>query len=471
MRRPRRSEDFKEFSYVQKFSSSEIRFLKFSGNREVALIFPSTYRVAASSLAWSWVQQLLVQNDVAVERFFYEKWFKKFYSIETQTPLDEFRILMFSFQFELDFFNIIDTLLKLGIPPLWYNRNENHPTIIIGGPVTLFNPDIVKPIADIIYVGDLENNVSQFSEGIKILLRNKKEGIKHLSKFPYILSHVNEKNTLQPKKEILNFDIQKKVPISHFITPYSEFPNKVLIEIGRGCIRRCAFCVTGYTKKPVKFVKPEFLEELIKKYKYPIGIISATITDYPWIDKLLNILEKYKVTFSVSSMRADKVNIKLLELLKKGGQNSFTIAPEGISEKLRQVMLKDLQESEILNALELGRQIGFKNVKAYYIIGLQEETPEDFLELKSFIKKVKKLGYKKITLSVNPLIPKKCTPFSERKLIDRKSYTRKIKWLKENLKAVKIISESYKSAELQYTLNNFNEKEAENFVENYIRTK
>ncbi|MBO8160971.1 MAG: radical SAM protein [Thermosipho sp. (in: Bacteria)] len=461
MRRPRRTEDFREYSYIKKFSEAEKRFTNFNGNQEVALIFPNTYKVASASLAWSWVQQLLWGQGIAVERFFYEKWFKKFYSIESFTPLDQFKILLFSFHFELDFENIIDILIKLGIPPLSEDRNENHPVVIIGGPITFFNYEIARPIADLVYIGDLEYNVEEFSHGLRLMLKEKNEGIRYLERFDNILS-VKKGNF--KRLSVKNYDISKKLPVAHFITPFSEFKNKRLIEIGRGCIRRCSFCVMGYTKKPVKFVPPDVIEVYLKNEKNSVGIISATITDYPWLDELLDILEKYEIKFSVSSMRADGITDRLLKLLKRSEQKVFTIAPEGISQKIRNLILKDISEEDLMNSLELGRINDFRNVKLYYIVGFEEEDESDYTELKEFIAKVKKLGYREITLSINPLIPKKATPFYNRRFITEREYNKIIKWMRTNLKGVKLHFESYKFAKKQYTYNVLKENDIENLI-------
>ena len=215
----------------------------------------------------------------------------------------------------------------------------------------------------------------------------------------------------------------------------------------------------GHTKKPVKFVRPEVIEEFLKQENYPIGIISATITDYPWLDELLDMLEYYKIKFSVSSMRADGITRRILKLLKQSDQNTYTIAPEGISQKIRNIMLKDLTEEELLNALELGRLENFTNVKLYYIVGFEEEESEDFEELKNFISKIKKMGYRSISLSINPLIPKRKTPFYGRNFINEKKYTKIRKWMYENLKGVKLHFESYKLSKKQYIYNIMTEED------------
>lgn len=461
MRRPRSTKDFREFSYIKKFSDSEKRFLDIKGNQEVALIFPNNYKVASASLAWSWVQQLFWEQKLPVERFFYEKWFTKFYSIESFTPLDQFRVLMFSFHFELDLENIVDILQKLGIPPLEEKRGNEHPTIIIGGPITFFNLELVKPIADIIIVGDLEYNIEAVSDGIRILINDKEKGLEY---FENLENVITSRKKSEAKLNFKNFDISQKFPVSHFITPYSEFKNKRLIEIGRGCIRRCSFCVMGHTKKPVKFVFPSIIEDFLKEEKNPIGIISATITDYPWLSELLEILEKYNINFSVSSMRADGINDRLLKLLKKSGQNTFTIAPEGVSQRIRNFINKDITEEDLFNALELGRKNNFKNVKFYYIVGFEKEDWNDYEELKNFIINVKKMGYSNISLSVNPLIPKKGTPFYGKSLIDERQYNSIIKWMRTNIEKAKFHFESYKYSKKQYLYNILSEEEIKKMI-------
>ncbi|MBT1248450.1 MULTISPECIES: radical SAM protein [unclassified Thermosipho (in: thermotogales)] len=450
MRKPRKKDDFLEYSHVKKFSDSEKRFKEFMGNQGVALVFPNNYAVAASSLSWSWVQQLFWESGIYPERYFYEKWFRKFYSVESFKPLDENRILLFSLHFELDFENILDILKKLGIPLLANERDEDSPVIVIGGAITFFNEELIKPIADVIIVGDLEDKVKEVSEGIRILLKSRKEGLEYFERLKW-------------EDKVTNFDIGKKLPVSHFVTRFSEFGEKKLLEIGRGCIRRCNFCVMGYNKKPVKFVHPNVIEEFLKNETYPIGIISATITDYPWLDELLDILEEYNIKFSVSSMRADGISERLLRLLKDSGQKSFTIAPEGVSQRIRNLMLKDIDEDDLLFALDVGRKVSFNSIKMYYIVGVGEEL-FDFVELKSFLEKVKKMGYKSITLSVNPLIPKKKTPFYGREFISNGEYNKIRKWMKESLKGIRINFESYKLSKKQYEFNVMSEKEIVDYI-------
>ncbi|WP_241498712.1 B12-binding domain-containing radical SAM protein [Fervidobacterium thailandense] len=401
-----------------------------------------------------------------MERFFYEPWFKKFYSMESQRPIDEFPIWMFTFQFENDLLNIANLLIRKKIPLRASDREEFHPIIFIGGPVTLFNPRIVSEIADVVYVGDFECAVSRVAAVIKEFQRiGRTNVIEELAKLDQVLSKVAGKESFKSCISPL-----EDVPVAHYTTPYSVFKNKLLIEVGRGCIRRCAFCVTGYTKKPVKFANVNRVREVLLKHRdREFGLISATITDYPYLDELLETIESEGIKFSVSSLRVDGVTERLLKLLKETEHYSFTIAPEGISQKMRDVMLKDLNTAEILSGLKLARDVGFYNVKMYFIIGLEEETEDDYRELFDLLSETLRMGYRRITLSVNPLVPKPCTPFYERSMISKKEYEERLKYIKKNVpKDVLLEAESYKECYLQYQISKLKDEETLEFLKEHL---
>ncbi|MGC8955424.1 MAG: B12-binding domain-containing radical SAM protein [Fervidobacterium sp.] len=465
MRRPKDEESFKEYSYVQKMRATEKILENISGNLpKVALIFPNGYEIASSSLAWSWVQQLLCKKGIGVERFFYEPWFKRFYSLESQKPLDEFPIWMFTLQFENDLLNIADILVKRGIPLNSADRFDYHPLIIIGGPVTLFNYKVVEDLADFVFVGDLECSVEEFSNALDTFSESRS-----------IDEFLKVKRVYSKKFGKINFEKcfgkLTPVPYSHYITSRSTFKNKLLVEVGRGCIWRCAFCVTGYTKKPVKFANLNDVLELMERYKeLEFGLISASITDYPYLNELLEFVERNNIRFSVSSMRIDKVSYKLLDLLKRTDHQSFTVAPEGISQKMRDIMIKDLTADKIIHGLRIGREVGFESVKLYYIIGLEEESDDDYKEFFGFIKDIQKMGYKNITLSINPLVPKPMTPFEKRSIISKKDYEERMVFIRKNLhKNVKINFESYKESLVQYELSSLKGIETIEYIINHIK--
>ena len=463
MRKPRRPEDYREYSIVERFRKREKDFRDHKGN-DVALVFPSEYRVAVSSLAFSWVRDLFGMGGLGVERFFFHESFKKFYSLESHRPIDEFRTIAFSYQFETDLPNIFEILKRRGIPIRWMDRKEEHPLILIGGPVTYFNPSSVLPVADLVYSGDLEENYVEISE---ILKGDSKELIlKEASHLDYLYVP-----PLSKRGKLVKFrNLDSLPPVGSVVSPDGEFGGKLLIEIGRGCIRRCSFCMIGHLQKPARFVRVETLREILNEIPpdIPLGIISATVTDYPWLDELLDLLEGR--SFSVSSMRADGVTPRLLKMLSKS-QRSFTIAPEGGTQRIRDVLMKDITDEDIERALILGKEAGFKEVKMYFIYGIEEESEEDLLGIRKVVETAMRIGYESVKVSLNPLIPKPGTPFHGRKMEDVETLEEKKKLINESLKMkrVKVKFESIKESVLQYVIANADGETVDFLIEVFER--
>ena len=459
MRRPRRPEDYREYSIVERLRKREKDFKGYKGN-DIAFIFPSEYRVAVSSLAFSWVRDLFGMGGLGVERFFFHESFKKFYSLESRRPLDEFRIIAFSYQFETDLPNLLEILRRRSIPLRWKERGDEHPLILIGGPVTYFNPSSVFPIADLVYSGDLEENYIELSEILKV--DSKESILGEASRLDYLyIPPLGKRGKLV---KFRNLDLLP--PVGSILSPDGEFKGKLLIEIGRGCIRRCSFCMIGHLQKPARFVRIETLRRILKGVpsEIPLGLISATITDYPWLDELLDLLEGR--SFSVSSMRADGITPRLLEMLSRN-QRSFTVAPEGGTQKIRDVLMKDITDEDLERALMIGKKAGFKEVKMYFIYGLEEESEEDLLGIREIVKTALRIGYESVKVSLNPLIPKPGTPFQGRKMEDVETLEEKKKLIGESLKMkrVKVKFESVKESVFQYVIANADEKTADLLID------
>ncbi len=464
MRRPRRPEDFRDYSVVENFSKREKDYNPSRGD-DLALFFPSNYRVAASSLSFSWVRDLFSLYGVGVERFFYGESFRRFYSLESLRPIDEFRVIAFSYNFELDLLNIMDILKKLQIPLKWKERDEHHPLILVGGAMTYFNPSSVYPIADIIYRGDLETGIKDISDAV--LLKVKREILDAMRMIPFV-----EIPRFEKRGKVAKFsDLNSLPPVGSVITPDGEFRNSFLIEIGRGCIRRCAFCMIGHLQKPARFLRTSVLDSVVKNIprSVKIGLISATVTDYPWMDELLDLLEGR--SFSVSSMRMDGLNLRLMRMLRESGQRSFTVAPEGGSQRVRDILKKDINEEHIERALILGRKAGFDSVKMYFIYGVSRESERDLAGISDITRVALKMGYRNVKLSLNPLIPKPGTPLVNDRMEDVKVLESKKKFLQGTLKirGVKAHFESLKGSVVQYEIANATSEIAEEYVEIFNR--
>ncbi len=463
MRKPRRSEDLKEFKIIENKKRSEKTFRSLhimEKDLKVALIFPSSYETAISNLGFHKVFELLNSLDgIQCERFFFDKGFSRFYSLDTFRPLDEFHIWAFSVSFEMDFKNVITLLKKKGIPLQSQNRTNHHPFILLGGAVTYFNPNALWRYTDIIFHGDAEGK-------LQFLMLNLREGFKGKKDRTTILEELRiiENLSIPPlnvdsKATSKSFEMIDKPAVSIFTSRKSVFPDKVLLEIGRGCIRSCAFCVAGHTRSPARFVKIDVirtvLDEIKEKGFTDCGLISATFTDHPFKENILDLLEERNMKFSVSSLRLDSLSEKLIEGIIRSGQREITIAPEGGSQKIRDVMKKQISNEDIERSLRMIAKKGLKKLKMYFIYGLREEEESDFTAIGKISDLAHSFGVTDIKISFNPLIPKPGTPFAQRKIEDIKILKEKKHAIEKILgKTVEIKFESIRNSIEQYQIAN-----------------
>ncbi|HPN28658.1 MAG TPA: radical SAM protein [Thermotogota bacterium] len=466
MRKPRNSADFAEFSTVKAFSEEETQYDRHKGygDVDVALIFPSDYDQTVGNLGYHKVFQILnTVEGVNCERFYYDPSFTKFYSLDSFRPIDEFSIWAFSIHFELDIFNIVEMLRKKGIPLRSVERRGEHPFILTCGSLTYFNACPLWELADIILYGDAEDPLPTLVKTIVPAVvkgKRRQEVLETLSEMETVALPPLEKEhrTLSVFSSLSRFPSR-----SSFVHPKGPFGRKALIEVGRGCLRRCSFCVTGFTRSPARFLPFDILkkeiEDLIDKEqaacgKAPaFGFISATPTDYPHLPELLAFLERSSLDFGFSSIRLESISDALLSGLRRGDQQSITIAPEAATERIRRVLNKGITDGQLADALERIARAGFREVKCYCLFGIEEETEEDLLAFARLVEEWRKLGFYKIHMSFNPLIPKPNTPFESRVLESEGTLRRKKKLLENALRGLcQTQFESLRNSQLQSLL-------------------
>jgi len=456
LRRPRNVDSWYEYEKVKSFSDSEV-FLKnidTSGQVKVALIYPNDYKVASSSLSFHKVfEKLNESKKISCERFFFDRKFKKNYSIDSLTPLDQFHIWSFSVNFELDLLNVVSLLKTYKIPLRKRNRKSYHPMILFGGALTYFGNSITDQIADFVYHGDLSDEFVKIIEDF-YKKRTKDELIGDLKDF------FRSKGT--------NYSCS--LSSSVYLTDKTIFDNRFLIEISRGCVRKCKFCTVGFNFGKFRFIRPELIIDKmnsVKEYTRKIGLISATVTDYPYLDRIIDYALDNDFYLSFSSLRLDSLTKNILKILKKSDQSQFTIAPEGGSQKIRNIYNKGISHEQILRALNMGRESDFDSIKLYFIYGGPEEEKTDLDGIVDIGNICLNLGYKKVILSINPLIPKPDTPFENYKMEDVKVLKNKERYLKNELKriGVKASFESIKSSIIQYILTSMKDEQAKKFLE------
>ncbi|MBR4903239.1 MAG: radical SAM protein [Selenomonadaceae bacterium] len=455
--------------------ANEKNFIVKSGGRlRFALAYPNFYRVGMSNLGIHIIYELLNSRlGVSCERFFLpeQSTLEKIsraglppLSLETQTPLNKFQVIGFAVSFEPDYFNVVKMLRLSKIKLRASERTDFDPILIAGGACATFNPEPLAEIFDAFVIGEGEVILPPLIDEI-ISTENlpRLERLERLSNLAGVYVPAFPKKV--SRQWVKNLD---EYPAhSVILTDDAEF-NMYLVETARGCGRHCRFCMAGYCfRKPrnrsLDVLKSEILSA--KQFGKKIGLMGAAISDYPQIDELCKFILGERLQMSVASFRADSVTFELVKSLAASGLKTLTIAPEVGSEKMRLVVNKGITEENIFNAVELGLKAGIKNFRLYFMTGLPFEELSDVEEIAKLSARIKKFcGQGRLTLSVNPFVPKPFTPFQWAKFAGKKYLDAAFKILRGELKSVRgveIISESVKASEIQAILSRGDRKISE----------
>ncbi len=424
------------------------------GRLRFALAYPNCYRVGMSNLGIHIIYELLNSRaDTACERFFLPE-FNNMLSVETQTPLNKFQVVGFAISFEPDYFNVVK-MLRLGkINPRASERTDFDPIIIAGGACATFNPEPLAEIFDAFVIGEGEVILPSL---IDALLET--EHLPRLQRLERLAGVAGVYVPRFPQKVSRQWirDLDAYPAHSTILTDDAEF-NMYLVETARGCGRHCRFCMAGYCFRKPRNRSLDVLKAEIhaaKKFGKKIGLMGAAISDYPQIDELCRFILGERLQMSVASFRADSVTAELVQSLAASGLKTLTIAPEVGSEKMRRVVNKGITEENVFAAVELGLRAGIKNFRLYFMVGLPFEELSDVAAIAELSAQIKKFCGGRLTLSVNPFVPKPFTPFQWAAFAGRKYLEAAFKNLRGGLKSaggVEIISESVRSSEIQAIL-------------------
>jgi len=451
----------KEVGYVSKPHGGRLR---------VALAFPNTYFVGMSNLGFQTVYKLFnAEDDIVCERVFLPPKTElasqlsggaPLVTLESQTPVNEFDIFAFSVSFEWDYTNVVSLLRLAGLKPRAADRTHHDPLVMIGGAVTFVNPEPLAPFADVVAAGEGEALIPPLLAAFKnasdrddLLRRLAAERGFYIPSF-YDVMHrpdgtleafVPKPGTGAPptvKKAALKTTEAVDPPATTIFTPDTELGSRFLVEVVRGCANLCRFCWAGYNYLPVRaFPKDRILQlaESARRYSSHAGLVSIALCDHPEIEEILTRLVEMGYSISPASLRLDDLTPTILNLLRRSGERTITIAPEVGSDRLRRVINKTITNEEIFAAADMIFESGFENLKLYFMIGLPTETDDDLVAIRDMTKQLHETMLRhqrgrghigRIVGSVNPLVPKPGTAYQWLPMEDDGSIGRKIRRMK-----------------------------------------
>ncbi len=460
----------------------------------VAFCFPDTYEIGMSNVGMRILYGVMNrEKDVWCERVFapwgdmeeaMERENIPLWALESQDPVREFDMVAFTVGYEMAYSNILNMLRLSGIP-LYASQRQGLKNIVFAGGVCTFNPEPLAEFVDFFSLGEGEESTVEILNVYKTAKaenRTKEEFLEMVSRVPGVYVPSFYTHTYGPDGRLTAVTPKPGVPAvvtkrivenldevffpTQMIVPSTEIVHdRANLEAFRGCIRGCRFCQAGFSCRPVRKKSPEVLyrqavEMLENSGNNEITVSSLSTSDYRGLkeltDELIPYCREHRIGLSVPSLRADNFSRELMEKLQTVRKSGLTFAPEAGTQRLRDVINKNLQEDEILSTCANAFSGGWNNVKLYFMLGLPTETDEDVLGIAELVYKViqtwkehavnKKRGLR-VHVATAYFVPKPHTPFQWEKQITPEEYLRRCKLLKEHFYS-KSIEYDYHSPEL-----------------------
>jgi len=436
----------------------------------VCLAYPNYYRTGMANLGFQTVYKIFnEQSSFLCERVFlpssgndaeFVSGAAEVVSLESQKSIAEFDILAFSLSFENDYPHVLKMLTLAGIPLLAKDRPDSHPLIIGGGIALTLNPEPLADFFDLFILGEAEETLPRFNryfEEARRLGYDRRKLLKDLQKKInniYVPGLYEVKYSAESRIQSMmpvEAGLPEKIKIKHvkdisaFCTeevisaPQTEMEDMFLVEVNRGCARSCRFCAASFAYRPARFRSATEIIAAIDRgllRKKKIGLVGTAVSDHPDLIHICEYIIAQKAQAGIGSLRIDQINEKIVDLIKANGIETVALAPEAGSQKMRDLLRKDITEADIIRAAEILVEKEIPNLRLYFMVGLPKEEDQDIDAIIELARKIQhhvlqnsqgKKKFRRITLSINQFIPKPATPLQWCALADVNIVGKKIK--------------------------------------------
>jgi len=381
----------------------------------IALVYPSPYRAAMSSLGYQQIYRVLhAMPGVAADRAMLPDDGDGdaargggFVTLETAQPVGGYPMLAYSVAYELEIAGVVDTLERAGIPALAADRDDRHPLVIAGGPLTFSNPAPLAPFCDVIVVGEGEELMAELvtvAQGAGFVRDRVWAAL--AGRPGYYLPHVHGER-VPPVAAVSDALLPARSVIA---TPNTELADMFLTEAARGCSRGCTYCVMRRsTNGGMRIVAREDVIAGIPRDARRVGLVGAAVTDHPDIAAIVRDIVDAGREVGISSLRADKLDDELVGLLARGGYRTLTVAADGASERMRRIVERSTQARHLVRSAELARAHRLHTLKVYMMVGVPGETDADIDELIALSRELAAI-HPRVAYGVAPFVAKRNTP-------------------------------------------------------------
>ncbi|MDO4608553.1 MAG: TIGR03960 family B12-binding radical SAM protein [Clostridia bacterium] len=451
-----------------------------------AFCFPDTYEIGMSHLGMKILYSLFNErDDIWCERVFapwidFEKVMRDndipLFALESRDPINLFDFVGFTLQYELSYTNILSMLDLAKIPLKSCDRSDADPIVVAGGPCAC-NAEPLADFIDIFFLGEGEKVDLEVIDLYKECKKNgfsRKDFLQKAAQIngvyvPSLYDVVyNDDNTIKHfvpldgapavVEKRIELDLDKAYYPDRFVVPYIEaVHDRAVQEVFRGCIRGCRFCQAGYIYRPVREKSAATVNQQAKALCVNTGydeisLSSLSTSDYTHLEEMLDDMlcwtEDMRVSLSLPSLRIDNFSEELLQKINRLRKSGLTFAPEAGTQRLRDVINKNITEEDILSSCRTAFKNGYFSVKLYFMMGLPTETDEDIVGIADLAQKIVDLYYSlpekpkgksvNVSISVANFVPKPHTPFQFEPQITMDEMMRRQMLLKDSIKSKKI---------------------------------